>query len=249
MLTAALLIPIVLAVIFKAPEWAMRAVLTALGVAGFVEFRRLAAKHECEPHLALGIAAGLALMWLPRLHWEAAATLMLAGMAWAMRRDLRGVLPRSSALALGVVYCFAPWLCALYLHRFSPYVLLFAVSINWVGDAAAFAVGSMIGKNKLAPAISPGKSWEGAAGSMIACCAYGVALLTGFSLIGWQHALVVSAAANVAGQLGDLAESAMKRGAGVKDSGSMLPGHGGWLDRLDSTLFTLPVVYLWFASS
>jgi phosphatidate cytidylyltransferase len=92
--------------------------------------------------------------------------------------------------------------------------------------------------------VSPKKSWEGAAGSVAGSIVFGVIYLGYFQpqVALWKIALI-AAAANMAGQLGDLAESAMKRGAGVKDSGHILPGHGGLLDRVDSSLFALPVVY------
>jgi phosphatidate cytidylyltransferase len=98
----------------------------------------------------------------------------------------------------------------------------------------------------MAPAISPKKSWEGAAASVVTSVLIGGAYLLRFipgTTVGGAIGLTV--AANAAGQLGDLAESAIKRGASVKDSSAILPGHGGFLDRVDSTLFTLPVIYLW----
>jgi phosphatidate cytidylyltransferase len=105
-------------------------------------------------------------------------------------------------------------------------------------------VGRAIGKHKLAPSVSPGKSWEGAVASVFGSILFGVLYVGHFvpQIPIWQVALIAGVA-NVAGQFGDLAESALKRGAGLKDSGTLLPGHGGFLDRLDSSLFALPVVY------
>jgi phosphatidate cytidylyltransferase len=137
------------------------------------------------------------------------------------------------------------WRSAIALHANSKYWLLFALTINWVGDTAAFYVGRAIGKHKLAPAISPGKSWEGAIASALAAGLYGVFFLRWLLPdVPLHFALLFAIAGNAAGQIGDLAESALKRGAGVKDSGTTLPGHGGWLDRLDSSLFSMPVVHL-----
>jgi phosphatidate cytidylyltransferase len=116
--------------------------------------------------------------------------------------------------------------------------------LNWVGDSGAYFVGRKFGKHKMAPRVSPKKSWEGAVASVVTSVAIGGAYLLRFvDGVTIPHAIGITVAANVAGQIGDLAESAMKRGAGVKDSGTILPGHGGFLDRVDSTLFTLPVVY------
>jgi phosphatidate cytidylyltransferase len=108
----------------------------------------------------------------------------------------------------------------------------------------AYYVGTAFGRHKLSPHISPGKTWEGTAASLCASSIAGVAYLHFLfpKVPAWQ-AVLLCAAANVAGQIGDLCESAIKRGAGVKDSSHLLPGHGGWLDRVDSSLFSIPVVY------
>ena len=122
--------------------------------------------------------------------------------------------------------------------------LMFALLLSWAGDTAALYIGRAFGRHKLAPRLSPAKSWEGAAGSVaagvLAGGVYSYYLLPGVPL---RWVLALAAAGNVAGQVGDLCESALKRGAGVKDSGTLLPGHGGWLDRIDSSLFSVPVVY------
>ncbi len=116
--------------------------------------------------------------------------------------------------------------------------------LNWVGDIGAYYVGRPFGKHKLAPRVSPKKSWEGSTASVVTSVLVGTLYLQRFIPgVPLWHAIALTIAANIAGQFGDLAESAMKRGAGVKDSGAILPGHGGFLDRVDSTLFALPVVY------
>ena len=149
-------------------------------------------------------------------------------------------------MLLGVVYIFGAWKCAILLRDMSPYWLLFALAINWVGDISAYYVGKNLGLHKLARRISPGKSWEGSIASVVASTAFGVVYLKRFpSDMPIVQMVALSTLANIAGQLGDLAESALKRGAGVKDSGTILPGHGGLLDRVDSTLFTMPAIYLW----
>ena len=137
-----------------------------------------------------------------------------------------------------MIYIFGAWRWAIFLRQKSSYWLLFALALSWVGDIAAFYIGKSFGRHKLAPRVSPGKSWEGAVASLAG------SVLFGFFYLKYLHSVCSSVAkpiaggvGNIAGQLGDLAESALKRGAGVKDSGTMLPGHGGWLDRVDSTLF------------
>jgi phosphatidate cytidylyltransferase len=122
---------------------------------------------------------------------------------------------------------------------------MYALLISWTGDGGAYYVGRAFGRHKLAPRVSPNKSWEGSAASVVASVLIaGAYMLRFIPEVGAVQAIVITIVANAAGQLGDLAESAMKRGAGVKDSGAILPGHGGFLDRVDSTLFTLPAIYV-----
>jgi phosphatidate cytidylyltransferase len=151
---------------------------------------------------------------------------------------------RASALVLGVAYIFGAWRTGLTLHQISRHWLMFGLMINWVGDTGAYYIGRRFGRHKLAPLVSPGKSWEGAAASLASGVLFGVIYLP-LAIRGttWLSAALFAIAANVSGQIGDLAESAIKRSARVKDSGSLLPGHGGMLDRLDSTMFALPVLY------
>jgi phosphatidate cytidylyltransferase len=127
-------------------------------------------------------------------------------------------------------------------------MLFFALALNWAGDTVAYYVGRQFGRHKLAPLVSPKKSWEGAIASVAGSILFGVLYLGHFMpSLRWWQIIGMAVVGNVAGQFGDLAESAMKRGAGVKDSGSILPGHGGLLDRVDSTLFALPVIYVLYA--
>jgi CDP-diglyceride synthetase len=159
-------------------------------------------------------------------------------------RNLASALPTAASAVLGVVYIFGAWRCAVDLRALSPHWILFALAINWTGDVAAFYAGKNFGRHRLAPRVSPAKSWEGAAASLAAAILFGLAFRAlAFPGLPLWSIIVLAIAANVAGQLGDLTESAIKRGAGVKDSGTFLPGHGGWLDRLDSSLFTLPVIW------
>ena len=125
--------------------------------------------------------------------------------------------------------------------------LTYAILITFSSDTAAYAAGRLIGRHKLSPSISPGKTWEGAAGAvvgaMIASAAFAVILeIDGLPVI---NAILLGVALSVLGQIGDLAESWLKRKAGAKDSGAFLPGHGGILDRLDSLLPILPAVFLY----
>jgi phosphatidate cytidylyltransferase len=120
------------------------------------------------------------------------------------------------------------------------------LALNWIADSFAYLGGRATGKHKMAPHLSPAKTWEGAAWSLGGALLFGYLFLRHFAPErSLAEVLALSVATNIAGQLGDLAESALKRGAKRKDSGSLLPGHGGWLDRLDSSLFSMPLVFLW----
>lgn len=246
-LTAAVLIPASVYLVLLAPRPLFLAAALFMAVMGFLEYRKLAAAHGAPVWGPFGYAAGVALILTPQAALLVAALVLLLALALALRsEDLALVLPRSAALIFGVLYTFAPWRFAIGLRDLNPYWLLYALALVWVGDTAAYCAGKAFGRHLLAPRLSPAKTWEGAAASLLASGLFGVVYIG--SLIPetprWE-AVALTVVAAVSGQLGDLAESALKRGADVKDSGDLLPGHGGFLDRLDSSLFTIPVVYFW----
>ncbi len=243
--TAAILGPLIVYVVLWAPEVAFRAVLAAVALLCFHEYSGILAGYGVEKPGAAGYAAGLVLLLAPRNPALLIVLIALVALALSLTgQDLKHSLPRAAGFLLGVVYIFGAWRWAIPLRILNHYWLLFALALNWIGDIAAYYTGRALGWHRLAPRISPAKSWEGTIASVAASILFGVLylprLIPSVSL-GWSVGL--AAAGNLAGQIGDLAESSLKRGAGVKDSGTMLPGHGGWLDRVDSTLFTLPVVY------
>lgn len=244
-ITALILIPLFVYLIAFAPQWLFLIAVPTVAALCFREYSALVSLHNIAPPGMFGYAAGFALILLPQRDAAFLILIAILGMALSLRsRDLSDALPYAAALLLGVVYTFGTLRCAVDLRAINVYWALFGLSLNWVGDIAAFYVGRAIGRHKLAPRISPAKSWEGAiasvAGSMIYGAIYFSKLMPDVPL---AEAILIAAAGNVAGQIGDLSESMLKRGAGVKDSGNLLPGHGGWLDRLDSGLFALPVVY------
>lgn len=247
--TAAVLIPSFLWVILAAPPPVFLIVLAAVASLCYYEYSNIAALHLDEvPSFArnpIGYGAGLVLLVLPRQEITFLCLLSAVVMVQSLRvRSLRESLPMASFILLGVVYCYGAWRCAAGLRSISPWWLLFALAINWVGDSFAYYFGRLFGRHKLAPSVSPAKSWEGTIASLVGTTVLGALYLRQFlpNVALWQ-AVVLCVAGNLAGQLGDLCESAFKRGAGVKDSGNLLPGHGGWLDRVDSSMFSLPVVY------
>jgi phosphatidate cytidylyltransferase len=176
------------------------------------------------------------------------------------RENLAGALPAAALSLFALPYIALP-LLSVVLIRLLPagaFFLAVLLILVWGGDIAAYYVGRTFGRHLMAPRISPKKTWEGAAASVIAAIVLAMAIAQSAPRIG-QSTLVLdlgprglqapplwvpllfAVAINVAAQLGDLAESVLKRGAGVKDSGTSLPGHGGMLDRIDALLFAAPV--------
>ncbi|MEZ5400413.1 MAG: phosphatidate cytidylyltransferase [Bryobacteraceae bacterium] len=245
--TAAILAPLVLAAVLGPWFLPFAVAVTAVAVLCHLEYVGLAGLRQHPLAVAGGAAAGLFLLWSPRFTVLTLVGVALIALALSLRQESTvRMLPDAAAAVFGILYCFGPWLCARLLRDISPYWLVYALAVNWIGDIAAYYGGSRWGRRKLAPQISPGKSWEGAAASVAGSVVFGLVFARTFlPAAGLAEILGLSVAANVAGQLGDLCESAIKRGAGSKDSGAFLPGHGGMLDRVDASLFTLPVVYLW----
>lgn len=244
-LTAIALIPAVVYVVLWANQWLFLGVVVLVSILSFREYDDIAAAYGFGRPGPVGYGAGLWVLLWNRDAWLLPVLLAPLAFILGMRaRDLAHSLPRAGMLIAGILYVFGSWRCAIGLREISPHWLMFALLVNWVGDIGAYYVGRNFGRHKLAPRVSPNKSWEGAFGSVVASLLLaGAYLWRSLPGIGIAMIVVVTIVANATGQLGDLAESAMKRGAGVKDSGSLLPGHGGFLDRVDSTLFVLPVVY------
>jgi phosphatidate cytidylyltransferase len=172
----------------------------------------------------------------------------VAAITLATKRPLVETLPAAGISASGLLLVAFPLTYAIRLHGIGPQgplLLLFALVITWVADSVAYFVGRGIGKHPLAPHLSPKKTWEGTIGSFVG------SLLVAVVFARWivaplPHLLAMAAVGNIAGQAGDLLESAYKRSAGIKDSGSLLPGHGGILDRIDALILAIPVVwYYW----
>jgi phosphatidate cytidylyltransferase len=240
-LTSLFLIPFALFSIFWAPYWLFVCIVALMAIACYHEFVGIAAASGVYGPLWVGFAMGILFLAEP----ETVRLFPIAALALTLRfADLSKAIGFAAALILGVIYIFGAWRCAIDLRAISPYWILFALSINWVGDIAAFYVGRTFGKHRLSPHVSPKKSWEGAIGSLAGAVIFGLVMQRQLHLgVSVPQVLVLAVLCNIAGQFGDLAESALKRGAGLKDSGTLLPGHGGFLDRLDSSLFTMPVVY------
>jgi phosphatidate cytidylyltransferase len=162
------------------------------------------------------------------------------------RRPLHEVLPSIAVSAAGLMFIAIPFSYLVRLNdieKSGRQLVLFTLCLVWAGDMLAYFVGRGFGRVPMAPALSPKKTWEGALGNILG------SLLVAVLFARWMQMdvvslMVIAGLANIAGQMGDLIESAYKRGASVKDSGTILPGHGGVLDRIDSLVLAAPVVWI-----
>jgi phosphatidate cytidylyltransferase len=265
-LTAFVLIPIVLVIVFLAPKWQWIFSLAVAAVAALAgwEYLSLAQKVGVKPPRLAVTASLLALfvgnfLW-PDLRPEIFGALCLALLAFcAFRGQVKQVMANASASIFCMFYIGLTMLTLNNLHELAngPSLVAFLLCVVWAGDTTAYVIGRAWGRRKLAPGLSPGKTWEGAMGSVAGSLLAAWALLEiaaqlqardlvvlSFPEETWYW-LMLAVLVNLAAQVGDLAESALKRSAGVKDSGSLLPGHGGVLDRIDALLLAAPV--LWYA--
>jgi phosphatidate cytidylyltransferase len=266
-ITAVAILPVVLGMLFFASPavWALFAL--AIALVGSWEWSRmsgLSARGQVA-YVALSAAIG-ACLWLldvrgdGRLFVRAALIgFALAALFWIvvaplwLSRKLRPA-PLVCAVA-GWLVLWPTWLALVVLRDASPWILLAIAALVWVADIAAYFAGKAFGKHKLAPAISPGKTWEGVFGGMAGVVVYGLILCWAahayalpispiFMPALGLPAIVAMVVLTGLSVVGDLFESWMKRGAGLKDSSQLLPGHGGMLDRIDALTSTLPVAAL-----
>ncbi|MFY9751522.1 MAG: phosphatidate cytidylyltransferase [Candidatus Acidiferrales bacterium] len=280
-LTAAVLIPVVVLLVWFGPPLLLAAVAAVVAILALLEFFHLGDRYgigafrkwtlvcsalvfyaQYSAGLVQSRSFGVDVVLLHRtaiipvsLSLEAVALIFLFGcvaIGLATHRPLHDVLPASAVSAAGILFVVFPFSYLVRINeieRVGRHLVLFTLVLVWAGDMLAYFVGRFFGHVPLAPALSPKKTWEGALGNVAA------SLLVGVFFARWMEVdavtlIVIAALANIAGQAGDLIESAWKRGAAVKDSGTLLPGHGGMLDRIDSLILASPVVwalYVWIA--
>lgn len=246
-MTAVAGIPIIIYCASVESIWPLKILLCAIWALMYIEFNRVekvAARPAAWVVPVVTLAAALAYKGTSHLPWG----LALAGVGVIAAASL--LLSSVRLIALQTLWLGIPIFLLINLRidelrdhsdlasfSWTSKVLLLFVLL-WVGDTFAFLVGRSIGKNKIAPSISPGKSWEGASANLVFTCAFAWLLAQHFQLsIG--KSLVLGIGVSVFGQLGDLFQSRWKRSRGIKDSGGLLPGHGGLLDRFDSLLFAV----------
>jgi len=265
-ITAAIALPILIASILI--PWLQPlfiAIAAAALVFGLYEFYVLARKKDMKPDIAAGFLGGAALFTIfcfatpdpiqQRLDVQTIVlVLIVLTISTLIAAMLRGapfdkMIAASGATILGVLYVvlLGGHLVALrtgFEQKLAAHLLSFFFLVLMGADTGAYYTGRAIGKRKLAPKISPGKTWEGVVGGLVAALALAtLAHYWFFRELPLQWTLPLAAAMTIVGILGDLTESALKRGAGAKDAARILPGHGGALDRLDSLLFNAPLIY------
>jgi phosphatidate cytidylyltransferase len=256
LLTVAVLLPVFLAALWFLPNaWWALLLLIVLLLAGR-EWARLAAFGKpAELRFQLLLTAGCVLLWFAGGRGEAALierTLYAVSAAfWCVVAPLclwrkcriRGL----AALCVGLIMLLPAWL-ALTRMQHQPLELLLLLGVVWLADSAAYFCGVAFGRHKLAPAISPGKTWEGVVGAFAGVALYAWALgSVDNGKHGVKTVIVTCLVMTALGIIGDLFESLCKRQAGIKDSGKLLPGHGGILDRIDGLVAALPVAALMLA--
>ena len=260
-ITAAVLVPLVLLLLLKGSFLLVVLATTLVAELATWEYISIADSHGSRlPRVLLLVSVAVLFaatyrdpsLILPAIGLCSLALLVVCG----FRSPLERVLPDTAFSVFGLLYCGLTMATVplVWLQPDGPSLVVFLFCVVWTGDTAALYVGRNFGRTKLAPRISPNKSWQGSAASLAAGLLIAAAL---FALAGklspgtlhyrspLVHWLGLAVVLNVFAQVGDLVESAIKRGAGVKDSGVMLPGHGGILDRIDALLLAAPA--LWYA--
>jgi phosphatidate cytidylyltransferase len=287
--TAVVLIPIVLVLILRAPVWILAIVAGAVALVTIHEFLKLTESYGVKPLRTLTYIFVVIFFALLAFNFGnekpllatavfvyclgfAAAIAPFIFLTRAMRNaDLSTGYPAAAASVFAFMYVALPMGMLVQLRQqwAGAFYVLYLLLVVWAGDIFAYFVGKSIGRHLMAPRISPKKTWEGAAASLIGSVAVGWLLfnyslpicsallnagliqrrdgLFGLEKPAMGPVIVLTIVLNIAAQLGDLVESLIKRGAGVKDSGAILPGHGGMLDRIDALLFAAPVLWYYAA--
>jgi phosphatidate cytidylyltransferase len=254
-LSALLFLPVFYLVAWKLPPIYFTVLVTAAAVIGQYEFYRMGEARNQHPLIAVGMALGALVVldsYQPifpaqgKLFVAAIALLVILIVRLFSSRPIEGAIEDVSTTFLGVFYValLFSFQIAIRMGEHGKQWLVFLYLIIWASDIGAYAVGIPFGKHRLYEKISPKKSIEGLGGALAASA--GMALLCRIWLVpelGMLEAICIALALAAIGTVGDLVESMFKRDAGIKDSGSIIPGHGGILDRMDSMLFAAPVLF------
>jgi phosphatidate cytidylyltransferase len=253
-ITAIALIVGFLGALFNTSDLAWSLLTLGITLLGIWEWANLIKLNKLQmlSLLMVGLSFGLIIVWMPHssfVLYQHQFTLILLGTAsvfWMLVAPVwlktRKVMNQPLLMSvIGLILLLATWVGLIGLHGISPWLLLAVIATVSLADSSAYFAGKKFGRHKLAPEVSPGKTWEGVAGALFASTLYGVAIcyyqnLPYWLIIGLWLIVVFSV-------IGDLFESLLKRQAGIKDSSQLLPGHGGVLDRIDGLIPTLAMTF------
>ncbi|HSP17456.1 MAG TPA: phosphatidate cytidylyltransferase [Thermoanaerobaculia bacterium] len=256
-LTALVLAPVAVWMIGWSPEYVFDAAVGLIAVLALHEFLTLGKRKGYDVPVVLCIVVTVfivAAFILESVSVEMGmfVTLLVIPASYVFRSgDIERALPSSAIAVLATLYVGMLAGSLIRLRNdfpVGPKLVFFLVLVVWLGDAGAYYTGKQLGRHKMSPRISPKKTVEGAVGGVITSVTTAVVIhFTFFQEFPLLHAIGVGIVLSIAGMIGDLAESMWKRSAAVKDSGTLIPGHGGFLDRFDSVLFTTPILYVYWA--
>lgn len=257
LITAFFLIAGFLSALFILPDLYWALLMLIIIVIGAWEWGRLTGFSIKSQYLFAGAASAAGILLLPDA-WKGVLSalqphilfwgMLAAALFWLILVPLwllahRRVSHKSLLTLAGALVLMPAWMALVYLRKVSPWLVLVVVMVVAIADSAAYFSGKAFGRHKLAPEISPGKTWEGVIGAAVAVVLFGLALCLVFHISLWlMIGLLVLMMLSI---VGDLFESLLKRQAGLKDSGDILPGHGGILDRIDGLTSTLPLAALY----
>lgn len=257
-LTSIVAVPLLVFVLYAGPRWLFYILLFAASVKGLLELLRMSAPGLPSPLKTIAIFLNLLFfysLWRGSFYQALAVFCLWVILPLAFGLFSSPVLRSraaevAGALALAFLYVCLPFALLMVMDRYprGNIWILFLLTVIFLTDTGAFYFGRFFGKRKLYPRVSPNKTWAGAFGGFLAGVISGLLFSRLFHLGGFPLQVgLLAGALSVCGQVGDLVESMLKRNAGVKDSGRILPGHGGLLDRVDGVLFAIPLLYLYLS--
>jgi len=251
LLSTLVLLPLFVWMVLDGPVWMFGATMVLAGALGQWEFTGMFERAGVRTLRWLGLLAGVAVtasFALPVSERLVFTTVLLTVLVVGLRHGGAGREMWEPVAVTLFGICYVNWLLGytFWLRDLDSGVewILLLVSVTWLGETAAYLVGSTLGRHKLAPSISPRKTVEGAVAQLVASVLAALAARAAFfAVLSLREAVAIGLLLGVTGQIGDLVESAIKRSVGTKDTGRLIPGHGGMLDRVDSLLLNTPVLF------
>ncbi len=255
-LTGIIALPVLVYAVGFSPRWLFHGFLCAAAIVGLFEFLRMTLPEVPRVLRTVSVAPVIILFWwaskgsyfLLLSLFSLCAAIPVCYHIFVPAEDRADAIEQAARIVFGFCYVCLPLAMLVFIDRYPAgnVWIFFLLSVVFASDTGAFYFGRFFGKRRLHPSVSPGKTWEGAVGGML-CSLIPVYIFQAFFHVGKVSVFFLALALAAVGQIGDLAESLLKRSCGVKDSGGILPGHGGVLDRIDGVLFAAPVLYVYLA--